>query len=139
MNNTLRNILAVVLGWFAGSIVNMALVQLGYYIYPIPNIDTNNLEALANVMPSLSSQHFIFPFLAHAVGTLVGAFITALIVLKYKVRFALVIGTLFFIGGIIVNMMLPAPTWFKAVDLLLAYMPMAFAGGFLAKSLKKTH
>ena len=139
MNNTLRNILAVVLGWFAGSLVNMALVQLGYYIYPIPNIDTNNLEALANVMPNLSSKHFIFPFLAHAVGTLVGAFITALIVLKYKVRFALVIGTLFFIGGIIVNMMLPAPTWFKAVDLLLAYMPMAFAGGFLAKSLKKTH
>ncbi|PSG88683.1 hypothetical protein [Aurantibacter aestuarii] len=139
MNNTLRNILAVVLGWFAGSIVNMALVQLGYYIYPIPNVDTNNLEALTNVMPSLSSKHFIFPFLAHAVGTLVGAFITALIVLKYKVRFALVIGTLFFIGGIIVNMMLPAPTWFKAVDLLLAYMPMAFAGGFLAKSLKKTH
>ena len=131
MNNTLRNILAVVLGWFAGSIVNMALVQLGYYIYPIPNVDTNNLEALTNVMPSLSSKHFIFPFLAHAV--------TALIVLKYKVRFALVIGTLFFIGGIIVNMMLPAPTWFKAVDLLLAYMPMAFAGGFLAKSLKKTH
>ena len=117
----------------------MALVQLGYYIYPIPNVDTNNLEALTNVMPSLSSKHFIFPFLAHAVGTLVGAFITALIVLKYKVRFALVIGTLFFIGGIIVNMMLPAPTWFKAVDLLLAYMPMAFAGGFLAKSLKKTH
>ena len=139
MNNTLRNILAVVLGWFAGSIVNMALVQLGYYIYPIPNVHTNNLEALTNVMPSLSSKHFIFPFLAHAVGTLVGAFITALIVLKYKVRFALVIGTLFFIGGIIVNMMLPAPTWFKAVDLLLAYMPMAFAGGFLAKSLKKTH
>lgn len=139
MSNTLRNILAVVLGWFAGSIVNMALVQLGYYIYPIPNVDTNNLEALTNVMPSLSSKHFIFPFLAHAVGTLVGAFITALIVLKYKVRFALVIGTLFFIGGIIVNMMLPAPTWFKAVDLLLAYMPMAFAGGFLAKSLKKTH
>lgn len=137
MNTTLRNILAVVLGWITGSIINMSLIHIGHAVYPIPNVDINDMDALAKIMPTLSSKYFIFPFLAHALGTLVGAFVAAVLVLKYKVRFALAIGTLFFIGGIIVNMMLPAPIWFKGLDMLVAYMPMALLGGFIAKSLKK--
>lgn len=137
MNSIIKNILAVVLGWFAGSIINMGFIQAGNTIFPIEGIDSNNMEALAAVMPTLPSEHFIFPFLAHALGTLVGAFIAALIAANQKMKFALGIGVLFLLGGIAVNYMLPGPTWFTISDIVLAYIPMALLGGNLALKFNK--
>ncbi|MGY8902312.1 MAG: hypothetical protein ACKVI1_06940, partial [Flavobacteriales bacterium] len=64
--------------------------------------------------------------------TLVGAFVAALIAIKHKVRFALVIGCTFLIGGIMMTFMLPSPVLFTVVDLSLAYIPTAYLGGLLA-------
>ena len=44
-------------------------------------------------------------------------------------KFSLGIGVLFLIGGITVNYMLPGPIWFAIVDIVLAYIPMAWIGG----------
>ena len=138
MNPVLKNILAVVLGWLLGSIVNMALVYAGHSVFPIEGVDPNDMEAMAEVMPTLSSEYFIFPFLAHALGTLVGAFIAAKIAATRKMTFALVIGVIFLLGGIWVSTMIPAPTWFTATDLIIAYIPMAWLGGKLgSKGAKK--
>ena len=138
MNPVLKNILAVVFGWLLGSIVNMALVYAGHSVFPIEGVDPNDMEAMAEVMPTLSSEYFIFPFLAHALGTLVGAFIAAKIAATRKMTFALVIGVIFLLGGIWVSTMIPAPTWFTATDLIIAYIPMAWLGGKLgSKGSKK--
>jgi hypothetical protein len=137
MNIVLRKVLAVILGWLIGSVINMSLVQLGHFVFPIEGLDANDMDALSKVMPTLSNEYFIFPFLAHAIGTYAGALVAALIVLNHKMRFALIIGSLFLIGGIIVNTLIPAPLWFKITDLVLAYIPMAFLAGFLAKKLKR--
>ncbi len=75
----------------------------------------------------------MFPFLAHAIGTLVGAFIAALIAVNHKMKFALAIGIFFLIGGIINVMMLPSPIWFAILDIVGAYIPMAWIGGNLLK------
>ena len=128
----IRNILAIIVGWIGGSFINMALVMLGYTVYPIEGVDPNDMEALAAAMPTLGAEHFIFPFLAHAVGTLLGAFIAGLIAATHKMKFALAIGVLNLIGGIVACFMIPAPGWFMAVDLILAYIPMAWLGGMMA-------
>jgi len=125
----LRNILAVIAGWIIGSVVNMALIQLGYSLYPLEGVDPNDMEALAAIMPTLAPKHFIFPFLGHALGTLVGATVAAMIAASNKMKMALVVGVIFLLGGIAVNLMLPGPTWFAAVDIVLAYAPMAWIGG----------
>lgn len=65
------------------------------------------------------------PFLAHALGTLLAAFIAAKFSANRHLLFALIIGVFFQIGGIRVNMMIPRPMWFTVVDLALAYIPMA--------------
>ncbi len=127
----LRNILAVIVGWVCGSIVNMGLVMVGSKVMPIEGVDPNDMEALAAAMPDLGPEYFVFPFLAHALGTLAGAAIAAVIAATRKMTFALVIGGLFFIGGIMVNYMLPGPMWFTVVDILIAYFPMAYIGGKL--------
>ncbi|WP_339888066.1 hypothetical protein [uncultured Flavobacterium sp.] len=137
MNPIIKNILAVVLGWFAGSIINMGLIQAGNTIFPIEGIDPNDMEALAAVMPTLPNEHFIFPLLAHALGTLAGATIAYYFAATHKMKFAIAIGSLFLLGGIAVNYMLPGPTWFAVADIALAYIPMALIGAKLAQSFSK--
>ena len=132
MNPIIKNILAVIGGWITGSIVNMGLIQLGHKLLPIEGVDPNDMEALAVIMPSLQFKYFVFPFLAHALGTLVGASVAGLIAANHKMKFSLGIGALFLLGGIMVNYMLPGPIWFVVTDIALAYIPMAWIGGKLA-------
>ena len=137
MNPIIKSILAVVLGWLVGSILNMGLIQAGHVLIPIEGLDPNDMNALAKAMPKLSSKHFIFPVLAHALGTLVGAFLAGWIATSHKMRFSLGIGVLFLLGGVMVSFMLPAPGWFIAADIILAYIPMAWIGGLIALKIKK--
>lgn len=132
MKPIIRNILAVIVGFFGGSVVNMVLVQTGHKLFPIEGVDLNNMNALAEVMPTLEFEYFIFPFLAHAAGTLCGALIAGLIATSHKLKISLAIGGLFLLGGITVNYMLPGPAWFATADILIAYIPMAWIGGKIA-------
>ena len=102
---------------------------MGHGILPIEGVDPNDVEALAKAMPGLGAEYFIFPFLAHALGTLVGATAAGFIAATHKIKIALIIGVLFLAGGITACFMIPAPGWFIAADLLLAYIPMAWIGG----------
>ena len=135
MNPILKNILAVIAGWLGGSAINMGLIQIGHKLFPIMGIDPSDMEALADVMPTLGFEYFIFPFLAHALGTLVGAAIAFFIAASHKMKCALGIGVLFLLGGIMVNYILPGPTWFAVTDIVLAYIPMAWIGGKIAEKI----
>ena len=130
MNPTVRNILAVIIGLVVGGLVNMVLIMIsGSIIAPPEGADVTTMEGLKAALPLFEPRHFIMPFLAHALGTLVGAILAALIAVDKKMRFALVIGFLFVIGGIMNVISLPSPIWFTILDLGLAYLPMAFIGG----------
>jgi len=127
MKTIAKNILAVIIGLIIGSIINMGIVMISGSIIPPPNgADVTTMEGLKETIHLFQPKHFIFPFLAHAIGTFIGAIITALVASTHKIKLALLIGIFFLIGGIINTFMLPAPTWFITVDLLLAYIPMAW-------------
>lgn len=133
MHPILRNILAVLTGFVAGSVVNMSLIMVSSSIIaPPPGADFTTSEGLKASMHLMEPRHFIFPFLAHALGTLIGAFVTAKIAVHFKMRLAYSIGMLFLIGGVVNVFMLPSPLWFTLTDLLLAYIPMAYTGGKMA-------
>jgi hypothetical protein len=131
MNTILKNILAVIAGLLIGGVVNMALVVIGPKVIPPPEgAILTTMEGLKAAMPLMQPKHFLFPFLAHALGTLVGAMITALIAANHKMKFAIAIGICFLIGGIMNTVLLPsAPMWFNALDAIVAYIPMAYLGG----------
>lgn len=129
MNSILRNILAVVAGLVVGSIVNMGIVMISGSIIPPPEGgDITTMEGLKATMHLFEPKHFIFPFLAHALGTLVGAFVAAKIASTSKMLMALIVGLFFLIGGIINISMLGGPMWFNVLDLVVAYIPMAYLG-----------
>lgn len=127
MNAVIRNVLAVVLGIVVGSLVNMALVTISPMVIPPPEgIDVSTAEGLKAGMHLFEPKHFVFPFLAHALGTFVGALVAAWIAATRKFTFAMVIAVFFFLGGLASIIMLPSPIWFTFVDLVFAYFPMAY-------------
>ena len=129
MPSLLRNILGVVVGLVIGGIVNMALVTVSPSLIPPPvGVDVNDAESLAKGIQLFEPRHFIMPFLAHALGTLVGALVAYLIAATYRLQMAYVVGAVFLCGGVAASFMIPAPTWFIALDLLAAYLPMAWLG-----------
>jgi uncharacterized membrane protein YqgA involved in biofilm formation len=133
MNPVVRNILAVVAGAVIGGVVNMGLIQVSGSVIPPPaGADMTTAEGIKAALPMLEPKHFIFPFLAHALGCLAGAFVAAKIAATNKMRLAMMIGLLTLVGGISAAFMIPAPTWFIVMDLVLAYLPFAYLGGILA-------
>ena len=138
MPKFIRLVLAVVLGFVVGSAVNMALIKVGGSVVPPPaGTDVTTMEGLKAALLLFEAKHFLFPFLAHALGTSVGAFIAALLAPGKSVVPAYVAGCMFLAGGVASIVMLPSPLWFSAVDLLLAYLPTTWLAQTLAASMKR--
>jgi len=137
MHPTVRIILAILSGILLGAVVNMGIINLSGSIIPPPNgADLTTVEGLTSAMHLMEPKHFLMPFLAHAFGTITGAFVAALITKKNEMSIAMFIGVVFLLGGITIVMMLPSPLWFTLTDLIVAYLPMAYIGARLA-ALKK--
>ncbi len=135
----LRNIIGAIVGLIVGGIVNMGLIMISSSIIPPPaGVDMTTVEGVTAAMPLLEPKHFVFPFLAHALGTFAAALIACLIAVSHKMAIGMVIGVLFLLGGIAASMMIPAPTWFKVLDLVVAYIPMALLGAKLGGAGKAT-
>lgn len=137
MNPVIRNVLALIAGIIGGSIINIGLIIISDEIIPPPaGVDVTNMESLKSAMHLFEPKHFIFPFLAHALGTLTGAFMAALIAITHKMKIALGISVFFLLGGITNSFILPSPAWFSILDLMAAYIPMGWFGGKLSYKLK---
>lgn len=131
----LITVLALLLGLFMGSMVNGFLVGLGAQLVTLPvGLRTDTLDHLREAMPHFEFKHFVFPFVAHAFGTLVGSAIAAGISKSYSFLSAFIVGLFFFIGGAYMVFSLPSPLLFDVIDLVFAYFPMAYLGYLLAQS-----
>ena len=132
----LRNIGSLVLGIIVGLIVNYSIITIGNMII-IPPVaeDITTPEGLKAAMPFFTWKDFIFPFLAHALGTFVGAAIAALVAADSKMKFALTTGFFFLMGSVANMVLLPAPVWFSILDFVLAYVPMAYLGWLMVDKL----
>lgn len=127
MSPLLRNVLALLAGIVIGGVVNMAIVTLGPMLIPPPaGVDMTDAESLRDSIHLLEARHFVMPFLAHALGTLVGASLAYRMSATHRTQLAFGVGAFFLLGGIAASYMIPAPAWFIATDLLVAYIPMAW-------------
>ena len=127
MKILLRNILALPLGLAVGSVVNMSLILAGpAVIPPPPGVDVTSAESMAASMHLFEPRHFLFPFLAHALGTLAGAFVAFLAAASHRLVFGWIVVAVSLAGGIAASFMIPAPKWFVALDLVAAYIPMGW-------------
>ncbi len=132
--NLIRNILAVVIGFLIGSIVNMGILSAGHLLMPPPpGFDQSSMEGVAATIHLLRPQDYIVPFLAHALGPFAGVLSAMFIAASGYKTIAIILGSLFLAGGIFASIMIPAPIWYIAVDLIFAYVPTAWLGWKLSR------
>ncbi|MCC9642060.1 hypothetical protein LOC71_07220 [Rhodopirellula sp. JC740] len=137
MSSLLKNALAFVAGVVSGSVVNMSIILVGTALIPVPDgVDMSDMERFSENLRLLKPVNFLTPFLAHAIGTLAGAWVAAKLAVSANMKIALGIGAFFLLGGIMMVAMYGGPLWFAILDLLVAYVPMGYLGGKLAGAKK---
>ncbi|MDP2386264.1 MAG: hypothetical protein Q8M29_07825 [Bacteroidota bacterium] len=123
-----------ILGGLAAAVAVIALVEMiGHMIFatPVP-ADMKTKEEMAAYVANLPLGAFMSVLIAMALGSFTGGFVATKINKENgKVNSTLVAIILMTLG--IVNLvMIPHPTWFMVVNLLL-YVPFAWIGFRLAK------
>ena len=127
MRQVLKNIGIVILSIIIGMITNIGLIIIGGMIFPLSE-NFNPMNAI-----NWDFKYFIFPFLAHSIGTLSGAFVASKLSRNYHIIMPLIVGLYFLSGGIYMVIILPAPTWFVSLDIIASYIPMALLGWKISK------
>ena len=129
MSSRFTLIFSIILGFIIGSFTNMGFIVLGDLAFPWPPEVMAQLEnETLTHLDMLNTTHYIFPFLAHALGTLVGAVVALRVAGQDQPIVAWIVGVLFLVGGVYMVNLLPAPLWFEMLDLLVAYLPMSYLG-----------
>jgi hypothetical protein len=133
---SMKNFFLVVLALFFGSAVNMGIIMFSSTVVPLPEgVDPTSMDSIKNSIHLFKPIHFLSPFLAHALGTLVGSSASLLMIGGG----AYIIATFFAVGGIANVFMIPSPTWFAVLNISMAYFPMAFLATILFTKKIKEH
>ncbi|HYC72585.1 MAG TPA: hypothetical protein VEB66_15350 [Opitutaceae bacterium] len=133
-----RNVAAVATGLVIGGCVNMGVVLAGPHVVPPPaGVDPRDAASIAAGIHLFAPRHFVFPFLAHALGTFAGALVAHLLATNRRDFYAWAIGVVYLAGGLMACFMIPAPAWFMALDLVGAYLPAAWLAVRLGRRLRK--
>ena len=125
MHPFLKSGLAVLAGIFVGGIANFGIIILSSSIIPPPDgVDVSNIENIKANIHLYKPINFLFPFLAHSLGTFSGAVLA--IKISKQTKIAYMVALVFLYGGISMVTQVPSPMWFTVLDLGLAYIPMAW-------------
>lgn len=109
----LRNVAAVLLGLFFGSLVNMALIVLNMgVLFPAPpDLDMNDPAQMGAYLSGLPAAAFLVVIAAHLGQAFVGGWVAARFGSSRPMLLALLVGALTMLGGVVNLVSLPAPAW----------------------------
>ena len=128
MSNSIRNILAVILAIFAAAIITFSIIVLGHEIVPTPDgMDTNDVESIKSNFHLFELKHFLFPLIAHGLGTLVASYLVARFAKTHKFWFALGIGVVFMLASLSLSLKIAHFNWIGIVEIA-QYIPISFLG-----------
>ena len=138
----LRNIVAVIAGAMVTLAMNPYVEIVREAVWPLSEYaDLTDSASAEAIMTKLPVTALIFFAASHAVGTFVGAAVTAAIARCRRIMLALTLGVIGMAAGLARLLLLPSPAWFWALDLAI-YLPAAFAGARFvsanADSIQKT-
>jgi len=135
MYQLFRNFLVILFALLAAYLVATSIIVLGHSVIPIPEgIDSNSFESIKNNFHLFKNKHFIFPLFAHAVGTLLSAYIVSHFGVNYKFKLALGIGILYMLASLLMTFRIGHFLWIGIIEIGL-YIPMSLLGYNLWKKI----
>ncbi len=133
MKPGLRIFFAILGGILAGSVINMLIISKGgELIAPPQGVNPEDINSIKTNINLYESKHYVIPFLAHSLGTLVASFAAVKLAIRREQTVSIIIGIWFLIGGITAASMIRTPLLPTMVDLIFAYFPFAWFGLKLA-------
>ncbi len=126
-----KQFFSLIAGLIAAGVVVYVMQMLNTMVYPAPDIDPADMEAVKAHIAQLPVGAFLLIILARALGSLVGGFIAGIIYPDKKVTFALIVGAILMSFGLINLVIVPHPVWFWFACMAV-YLPAAWAGGKMA-------
>mgnify|MGYP003331562406 CR=1 FL=1 len=125
----MKPLVLTLLAAILGMALNGYLIAYSHlFVAPPVGADLTTEEGLLAAMPLMEPKHYAMPFLAHALGTLLSAFLVSWWVRPATLQRSMLLGFVFLAGGLYMVRILPSPMWFNILDLGLAYLPMAYMG-----------
>ena len=112
----MRVVLATIIGFIVGNGVNFAIINLCMPVQVEAGAD--QYEAMLEMMNSFTAMDYMIPLAAHVFGILAGLIVARLICKTSNIPIY-IIGGLHMVGTVINIFMIPAPSWFIVVDLIL--------------------
>lgn len=129
MPTFVRNILVLFLGLAVGYYVNTGILMLSPILTPPPEgMDTTNAASIKEHLHLIGPKYYIIPFIADALGTLIGAWLVASFTTTNKIKWAIAVGVFFMVVGITNLVSMRSPMWFTIVNMSVAFLPMALLG-----------
>ena len=90
----LRNVIAVIIGLFAGMALNMGILEINYLAYPIPEgLDINNPAQLQDYLDTLPALAFLAVMAAHLAQSFGGGWVAARLGSSRPMLLAMIVGS----------------------------------------------
>jgi hypothetical protein len=136
MSNSLRAILAVLAGVFAGGIVIASIQSLSPY-RPPEEITPQNAAAFIEWVRTLPTEAYVYVLVSYLVGAFVAGVTTGWIALPTGYKVAWFAGLILLIFGIANFLAYPHPEWLSYTSCI-GFVVFAALGGYVARFLKRT-
>jgi len=130
----IRKVLAVIAGLVVASIAIMIAEMIGHRIYPIPQgFNKDDMNVMREFMAGLPAGAFLIVAAGWAIGSFLAGFAAKTISRSNGFLIPLIIGGLLTVGAIANFVMMPHPTWFVILGLLI-FIPITLIGHRAAKA-----
>jgi hypothetical protein len=127
----MRSAIAIVVGLIMGMLTIAIIEAIGMALYPLPTgIDRYDPDSLKTVIATLPLGSFVFVLLAWALGAMHGGGFAAYLSRGQRVLHGLIVGAVFMACGIYELVVIPHPTWFAVIGVLL-FLPCAYIGALI--------
>jgi hypothetical protein len=132
MDSVLRSLTAIILAFFAGLLIMVALEFLGLKIFPLPpGADPSDAAGLNAIYATRPVGAMLVALAGWALGTMGACWVATRLAGQLKSFHGLLLGVIFLCGTIMRMRETPLPIWFWILGIFI-FFPATFLGTSLA-------
>lgn len=131
-----RNVFAVVFGIVTAVILIMIVETVGHSVYPPPDIDFQDMDAMRDYVSDLPIGALLFVMMAWETGTIGGGLVACFIARNRAMVYASIVGGMVLFATVFTLTTIPHPLWFSIASVI-AIVVATWITGIIGKNFEK--